>query len=227
MRKHCGIVLALLFSSSLVAATEQADTQVIIERTGLLGLSTQAQILTQQAVQESKIAHEKHAEIIQQVAKRWSVASLNQRLQTELKKLTSSQQQQLVQLINDPYLIKAGSREQLAIEQQPSIAYQAYRKKLQEQPPTEQRLQKIQTLNQAMRFSALLIKARQSISVDITKLMPHWQQDGQWEKQLEQQALEYLLYTYRTMPNKELEQVIQLYQQPVLQQWLMQVEQSL
>lgn len=223
-----GCLVVLYCFSTLSAANEQAnDVRAIIEKSGLIGLSYQARHLAQQAMNDTAAPLSKQYEVVENIAPLWSVNSIEVVLTKALQQFTEQQQHTLIQLFDSPALLQAREKELHAVAEQSTSEYQHYVQQLRLNPPAEARLQAVQSLDDAMRFTALLQRTRQSVYMQLEQTLPSWQTPENWQDALHQQSLEFLLYVHRRTSNEALQRLIQSYQTPQMQQWLQRVEQGL
>lgn len=208
-------------------AQRQAAIVHIIDLSGLTGLSYQARNIAQKALNESSVSMAKQYEVVDAVSSNWSPAILNQRLTELLEHYDDQQLELLSQALSNTKLNQARAKERQAITEQSSGAYQDYVQFLRDNTLAQGRMDAIHQLDQAMQFSALLIQARASVYADIQKSLKDWQPAPNWQQELNQRAIEFLLYVYRSSSNADILRLAGLYQEQELQNLLQQFSQIL
>ena len=214
---------------ALLAEQQQLEQLAgsVVELSGLTGLGLQARHLAQQTLNQHKAALGYQYQVAGRVAALWSPQQLSERLKQPLANAELAELQQLLALLTDNRMQQAREKENSAVADQDSQAFLGYVQKLRAQPPGAARLQVITELDQAMRFSELLVHTRASVYGQLQAVLKDWQPPENWQANLRNEVQEFLLYTYRRTPNDGIRTLTQLYQQPVLQQWLSAVQQNL
>lgn len=223
-------IAALFVGSSALASPvlEPAlEASQIIEKSGLTGLSYQARNLAQQAINDSQAPLGTQLNIVATISPSWGPEPLQQAWINTLENYSPDQRSELLRLLESPALARARSKEQQAIEEQESDAYQQYLQQLQAVPPTTARADLMRQLDDNMRFSALLKTTRQSIYTQLQELLSDWQVPADWQEKLQQDSLDFLFYVHRGTSNAELQRLVGIYQTPLMQTWLKQVEREL
>lgn len=221
------LVLGILLSSQAQADDHATLKQDIILASGLAGLGLQARQLTQQALADTQAPLAKQYEVVGKITDDWAAAPLQHSLMLSLTSYDGQHLRQIEQLLFLPILKSAQAKEQQAIAEQKSAQYQQYQQRLKALPPSAERQRRIQALNQAMHFSALLERTRAAVYSELSASLPSWQPPPRWAEQLRQQTLGFLFYAHRHTSNIELEQLLHIYQHKQLQHWLNAVEQTL
>lgn len=231
LKSKLGSLVVLYCASTLALAAEQPLhssapelIESLINHSGLTGLSYQARHLAQQAMNDSAAPLGTQYEVVEAIAPVWGMPSLTNLLTDVSQKLTAQQQQTLLQLFQSPLMLQARERELQALAEQNSAAYLSYVQQLRTQPPAPARLEQIEALDQAMRFSALLIRTRASVYQQLEGSLSQWRAPENWQQDLQQHTLEFLFYVHRSTPSSSLQRLIQNYQVPQMQHWLQQVE---
>ena len=201
--------------------------QDIVQLSGLTGLSLQARNLAQQALNDQQAALGYQYQVASRVAQLWNPQLIEGQLQQALASASDDSLLALQQLLNDARLQDARVKESSAVSDQGSEAFQAYVQKLRTQPPAPARLAVLQELDNAMRFSDFMLLTRTSVYAQLEAVLKDWQPAENWQQTLQNEIQEFLLYTYRSTPNDGIRELISLYQNQTLQQWLAAVKQSL
>lgn len=218
------------------AATGQPDAEqvrrqeqllAIIDMSGLTGLGIQARHVAQQILNDTNAPLGQQYDVVDRIAPRWAPEPLQHRLSQLLQGYDEAQRQQLLSALNSRVLSQARSKEQSAVQQQNSPAYQDYIARLRQQQPAAERLQMIQELDNAMLFSGLLIQTRAAVYPELQAVLRGWKPAENWQEAVRRDALEFLLYTYRSTPNHELQKLASAWREPLLQDWLQAVRQQL
>jgi len=207
-------------------AAEQAQQQLeaIIGASGLQGLGEQARNLAQQVTQ-APLGFQ--YDVVDRLTPLWAPDALQNTLASALASLDDQQRELLQSTLNSRRLQNARNKELSAIADQNSRNYQDYISRLRQQPPAPARVALIKQLDEAMQFSALLSVTRSSVYPQLQAVLRDWQPPENWQAGLQRDVTEFLLYVHRTTPNDELQRLAQAYREPVLQQWLAGVKQSL
>ncbi|WP_419812011.1 hypothetical protein [Bacterioplanoides sp.] len=192
----------------------------VIELSGLTGLSLQARHLAQRELNKQQAALGFQYQVAGRVTQLWSPVQLTERLKQPLQSLTQQQLQQLIKTLNSQVMRQARSKENAAVAGQDSAEFLAYVEKLRAQPPSVGRLKTISDLDQAMHFSDLILQTRASVYAQLQAVLKNWQPPANWQTQLQAEAQEFLLYTYRRTPNDGIAALTRAYQQPALKAWL-------
>lgn len=237
----CALLCLPLFAFAI--STDQAEVEAevkteepneqqlrileIIDLSGLTGLSLQARNLAQQALNEAAAPIGKQYEVVGAIAKVWSPEKLQQQFEQILVGYNSRQLERLAHTLNSQHLLLAREKEQRAVTEQNSDNYAHYMQRLSNENVSATRMGYIQTLDDAMQFSAMLLQTRQSVYDELENNLKDWHPQEQWQQKLRDDVTGFLLYVHRDTSNQELERLSQLYQQPQLQAWLQQVGQVL
>lgn len=227
MTRLSRLAIALLLMGSSAIAEPSLETTEIIEKSGLTGLSYQARNLAQQALNDSQAPLGTQLAVVSTIAPIWGPQPLQQVWQSSLAGYSQQQRTELLRVLDSPALLRARNKEQQAINEQDSAAYQHYLDQLQSTPPLASRYELIRQLDNSMHFSALLKITRSSVSQQLTEALPDWQLAEDWQSQLQQSTLDFLFYVHRSTSNAELQRLINIYQTPILQTWLQQIEHQL
>lgn len=217
-------------ASALADAEQQRQQEQllsIIEMSGLTGLGIQARHVAQQILNDTNAPLGQQYDVVDRIAPLWAPQQLQQRLSALLQGYDEAQRQQLLSTLSSRVLLQARSKEQSAIGQQDSAAYQDYIARLRQQQPAAERLQMMQQLDAAMQFSGFLIQTRAAVYPQLQAVLRSWQPEDNWQETVRRDVLEFLLYTYRTTPNHELQQLVDAWREPLLQDWLQAVRQQL
>lgn len=214
---------------SAVNAPDPVALQIqdIIRISGLTGLAEQARNLAQQVLNEQNAPVGQQYDVVDRLAPHWSPVVLESEFGNVLTGLSDNDRTQLETLLAGQLLSGLREKEQEAISHQGSAAYQSYVQRLRAQPPAPARVALIHDLDQAMQFSALMSLTRSQVYPQLQAVLRNWQPPADWQSDLNRQVQEFLLYVHRTTPNNELQQLIDAYRQPVMQQWLAGVRQQL
>lgn len=209
-------------TAATTAETHPLQEQIfsIVDMSGLTGLGLQARNLAQQVLNDTGAPLGKQYEVVDVIAPRWAPGQLQQQLSASLEQYDAGQLQTLLQTFGHQRLLNARAKEQDAIRQQGSAAYQDYIQRLRLQPPPADRLQRIQELDSAMQFSALLEQTRAAVYPQLQAVLREWQPPADWQTQLHSDVTEFLLYVHRSTPNQDLERLTELYRNDALQGWL-------
>lgn len=211
-------------------AQQALRTQLIgqvIDLSGLLGLTQQARNLAQQTLNDQQAPLGYQYQVASLVAKNWSPEVMREQLSNALALANEEQLQALQQLLSDQRLLSAREKENSAVADQQGEEFNRYVQKLRTQPPGPSRLAVITQLDQAMQFSQFMRQTRASVYTQLQAVLKDWQPAEDWQQALDNEVREFLLYTYRRTPNKDLNDLIALYQDQELQQWLGAVRKSL
>lgn len=210
----------------VLQAQQQQQVQDILASSGMVGLSSQVRHIAQQVFNELDAPIGQQYDVIDRLA-RWSPQAIEQRLGALLLATDETQRQHIQQLLNHEKLLAARNKELQAISHQGDEAYQEYMQRLRSQPPVVERAQWVRDIDQAMQFSALLVAARADVYKQVQAVVRGFQPPENWQRKVEQDVSEFLLFVYRSTPNDELRTLVQLYRDPILQQWLVAVRNSL
>lgn len=219
--------LALLDANTSSTVNPVSVRQHVAELMGVVGLSDQARHVSQAVLnaQQASLGHQYR--VVNRVAALWSPQRVQQYWLDAAPNLSEQQALQLQQQLQRLPWQQAKQRELRAIEQQNSAEYEQYVQRLRQQNPPADRLALIDALNEAMHFSQLMIRTRASVYQQLQQELPDWQAPEQWQLGVRQQVREFLLFTHRRTPNEQLQGLVELYRQPLLQQWVQRFVQRL
>lgn len=206
---------------------QQEQLLAIIDMSGLTGLGIQARHVAQQILNDTNAPLGQQYDVVDRIAPVWAPEQLQQRLSALLQGYDEAQRQQLLSTLNSRVILQARSKEQSAVQQQDSPAYQDYIARLRQQQPAAERLRMIQELDTAMLFSGFLIQTRAAVYPELQAVLRSWKPSENWQDTVRRDALEFLLYTYRSTPNHELQKLASAWREPLLQDWLQAVRQQL
>lgn len=209
------------------AARLQEQILAIVDASGLTGLGMQARHVAQQILNDTNASLGQQYDVVDRIAPVWAPESLQQRLGRLLQGYNEQQRQQLLSILSSRPLLDARTKEQSAVQQQDSQAYLEYVTRLRQQQPAEERLRMIQELDNAMQFSGLLIQTRAAVYPQLQAVLRSWKPADNWQDTVRREVHEFLLYTYRSTPNHELQQLAEAWREPLLQDWLQAVRQQL
>ncbi len=218
---------AQLSTQQQAAEQVQKQLEAIIDASGLEGLGEQARNLAQQVLNETQAPLGFQYDVVDRLTPLWAPGALQNTLARALSALNDQQRALLQSTLNSRRLQNARNKELSAIADQNSRNYQDYISRLRQQPPAAARLALIKQLDEAMQFSALLGVTHSSVYPQLQAVLRNWQPPENWQAGLQRDVTEFLLYVHRTTPNDELQRLAQAYREPVLQQWLAGVKQSL
>lgn len=211
-------------------APEAAYTELehnIVELSGLLSLSEQVKVSAQHMVALSAdgasespesvaINHAQHFGIAQSLSKRWNPIAWEQRLLDIVDQIDDKTQALIEKGLSKGTITLAQQKEKAAIAKQGTVEYQQYIDKLKQRPPAASRWQLVEELDQQSGFSPLIIKVRSKVYAAISQQVSGWQPPLDWQKQAQQEVLEFLFYAYRKTPNNELKNTADHYNNPAL-----------
>lgn len=199
----------------------------VIDLSGLLGLTQQARNLAQQTLNDQQAPLGHQYQVASLVAANWSPEVFTEQLSSALASADEEQLQALQKTLSDTRLRSAREKENSAVADQQGDEFSRYVNKLRAQPPGASRLQVIEQLDQAMQFSQFMRMTRASVYTQLQAVLKGWKPAENWQDELDTEVREFLLYTYRRTPNKELKDLISLYKDQGLQQWLAAVRKTL
>lgn len=219
--------LCLVLSAHAWADVRQERIAHIIELSGLSGLSVQAREQTQLALAQSQASLGKQQEIVEIIRPVFAPKNWENKLAQSLQTFSDTALLAMEQSLNARPLQVLRLKEQQALAEQKSRDYLSYRVQLQQFPPAETRRHKLAELDQAMHFTLLLKQTRATLYALLMQPLISWQPSADWPVKLERDTQAFLFYVHRSTSPQELDELIQLYRQPDLQQWLNQVERLL
>lgn len=209
-----------LSSSEVEVVSAETLQANIIKQSGLIGLSFQARHVAQAIMNAQALPLGHQYRVASAVSAAWSPAQWQQHLQHSLADFTLDELMELEQLLSSDVLLESRQREEQAVSEQESTAFADYMRKLQRRQVVAGRQQVMSELNNMMRFSRLMAAARQTVYRALHDVVTDWQAPSDWPQQLEQQALNFLMYAHRSVPSPDLMLVIEAYQTPVMQRWM-------
>lgn len=231
--------LVLLLATPLVLAEFAADAaeppstesaallaDKIILLSGFAGLSDQVRRLADSQVTHSASAG--HRKERQQQALMdlmpWAPAPLTQKLRASLNGYTLTEQQEMLDQLLAPLMVQARESEINALSKQHTEEFTLYAQRLKQQPPAQSRLNLISLLDQAMGMSEWLVLAKNIVATEMAKQGVEVELS---DLSVRERAQAYLLYAYRFTSNRDIKNIISIWQSPPLSSWSEAAYQSL
>lgn len=198
----------------------QQEVHLVVELSGITGLGLQARNLAQQALNNAEVTIGQQYDVVDRVSAKWSPHYLQTKLEAILAKGGDEQRKSLLVAFHDEHVAQAREKELEAIQEQNSSAYRDYIQRLRQQPPSAERIRRIQELDQAMYFSAYMLKVREQVYPQIKAVLSGFNAPENWEQTLRSDITEFLLYVHRTTSNDELQRITDVYRDVQVQAFL-------
>lgn len=198
----------------------QQELHLVVELSGITGLGLQARNLAQQALNSADVSIGQQYDVVDRVASKWAPQHLQNMLEAILAKGGDEQRKSLLVAFHDEHVTHAREKELAAIQEQSAAAYRDYVQRLRQQPPSAERIRRIQELDQAMYFSAYMLKVREQVYPQIKAVLNGFHTPDNWEQKLRADITEFLLYVHRTTSNDELQRITDVYRDVQVQAFL-------